>query len=556
MLDSIVVAVLLSGLPSSAAGEPGGAVDLAGVESVEETTESLANSLLDLSVAARSGDASRLGPHLDERLSRLALPTRPGRPRPLWRWVLQRDWAAGPGGPVGRDEAVAAFQRLLDRWSSIEDVRFKVKASRVTSGEEGERRAEGTFKSWIVGRDAEGRREWLRGVGTVRARNPGEGWLITELAFETQASQVGMRDMFSECSGPAGLAREDPAFAERTERLRSFGAAAADVDGDGLVDLFATAHDRNYLYLNQGDGTFREVAADALVATLPRPGLAPLFLDHDGDGDRDLFMTSVGPQYLFENRLVPDGRLTFRDVSSRAGVERVAVGHSAAAGDLTGDGWPDIVVASYNDYGKVMPDSWDAATNGTPNLAFVNRGDGTFREAGAELGLADRRWSYAVEVADVDDDADLDVVVANDFGGPTGLFENRGPAATPRFVDVAAERGLADVGYGMGVSLGDVDNDGDLDLHVTKMSSTAGRRILGRLEGSHLPGRDGLAQAASGDSLYENVGGGRFRDVSQRSGALSAGWAWGGGFLDMDNDGHEDLHVPNGFISGKSLRDT
>jgi hypothetical protein len=163
----------------------------------------------------------------------------------------------------------------------------------------------------------------------------------------------------------------------------------------------------------------------------------------------------------------------------------------------------------------------------------------------------DRRWSYAAAFADLDGDGRLDLYVANDFG-ENALFINQGG----RFADQAAERGVLDPGYGMGVSFGDYNNDGLLDLHVTNMSSTAGNRILSRLLPNSGPKDNVLLKLAAGNSLYQNRGEGFFRDVTAEAGPFSAGWAWGGGFLDFDNDGWEDLFSPNGFISGKSMKDT
>ena len=198
-----------------------------------------------------------------------------------------------------------------------------------------------------------------------------------------------------------------------------------------------------------------------------------------------------------------------------------------------------------------MPNSWHQATNGTPNLLFINQGDLRFREAGSEWGVRDGRWSYAAAFADIDGDADQDLYVANDFG-ENGLYLNEGG----RFRDVAAERGVLDPGNGMGVSFGDFDNDGSLDLHVSNMSSTAGNRILSRL----LPGAtsdNGAPQEARlGQPIYRGDGEGGFTDATQDLGGISAGWAWGGGFFDFDNDGWQDVYTPNGFISGKTMDDT
>jgi len=139
--------------------------------------------------------------------------------------------------------------------------------------------------------------------------------------------------------------------------------------------------------------------------------------------------------------------------------------------------------------------------------------------------------------------------VANDFGGGNALYLRRGD----RFLDEARARGVSDDAYGMGVSFGDYDNDGRLDLHVTRMSSTAGRRILARLD---TPALGTLLRLSAGNGLYRNLGGGRFEDVTSAAGPFPAGWAWGGGFVDVDNDGFEDLYTPNGHLSGAEEKDT
>jgi hypothetical protein len=148
---------------------------------------------------------------------------------------------------------------------------------------------------------------------------------------------------------------------------------------------------------------------------------------------------------------------------------------------------------------RITPDSWHKATNGTPNLLFINQGGLTFREAAREWGVDDRRWSYAAAFADVNGDGKPDLYVANDFG-ENALFVNRGG----RFDDEAKARGVLDPGNGMGADFGDYDNDGLLDLVVTNMSSTAGNRILGRMFPAATPQENVLKKLASGNSLFRN----------------------------------------------------
>jgi hypothetical protein len=541
-------------------------VDRERLETTEDLSESLANDLLDLSVAVRDRDLTRMARFFAPGLMAAPMPTTPGVATPEVKWLSRRTWSVADGTtarPVERDAVLAEWERMLAHFASIEDARFKVRATafhdasravRGTSTPTAVPGAGGTVAVafWLVGRNGDGQREWLRGSFEAGVTYPDGGpWRITSVAAPVIGSMTVSTDLFSEVSTPAGVARRIPAYGSPGNTGFTWpGAAAADIDGDGTIDLFVTTPRGNLLYLNDGTGRFRDVSAASGVSAAAS-GSAPLLLDVDNDGDLDAFISAVGPQVLLENRLVPDGRLAFQDVSLEARVAVNAVGFSAAAADINDDRRPDIYVASYNAYGRVTPNSWSAATNGTTNLLFVSQPDGTYREEAARWGVDDGRWSYAAAFADLTGDGRQDLYVANDFG-ENALFVRNGD----RFVDEARARGVVDPGNGMGVSFGDYNNDGHLDLHVTNMSSSAGTRILGRLVTGADRTDNVLVKLASGNNLYVNDGGGNFRDVTRAVGGLSGGWAWGGGFIDVDNDGREDLYTPNGFISGRSMKDT
>lgn len=556
--------VLLFLFPAPAGAQEPVPAETKQLEVTEDLSESLANDLLDFSVAVRDRDLRFMADFIAEPIRATPFPGRPEPTAKEIKWIERHAWklAAKPRR-MSRQEFLQSLAAWLSHLHDMEDARFKVKQAQfdesagVVAGAEVPTaqvgsRGQAQVKFFLIGRDGTGRREWTRGLlrTTVR-RGENNRWQFEQLAVEKLDSMVATTDLFSEVSIPAGVATTRPPYGSpQNTDFVWHGAAAADWDNDGWIDLLVTGSDRNFLYRNNGQGGFEEVS-DAVGLGLVDAGVAPVAVDYDNDGDLDVFVSAVGPQILLENRLVPEGKLAFRDVSVAAGVAVVALGFSAAAGDVNGDGWRDLYVTSYNHYGQVMPNSWFRATNGTPNLLFINQGNGRFREQAARWGVDDRRWSYAAAFADVNGDGRQDLYVANDFG-ENGLFINRGN----RFEDEARQRGVLDPGYGMGVSFGDYNNDGQLDLHVTNMSSTAGNRILARLFPEEKPEDNVLKKLAAGNSLFENQGDGYFRDVTAEAGGFSGGWAWGGGFLDFDNDGWEDLFTPNGFISGTSMKDT
>ncbi len=558
MNKTLFIACILAGcFGCSLLQEEGKKIDLSQLEAVEELTESLANHLLELSVAARQKDQAAIADFFTASLSSPPFPSMPQDEKPTLKWLSEHGWSvesANPG-PTERQEFLESFYTFLDHFQSIEDARFKVKSSSVAGDG---KTVTGILKFFVVGRDREGRREWVQGLTDFQAHPQGhEKWQIAALTVTEISSQIAGEELFDEVGGPLGFTASDPPFLNRPKsRYLYHGASAADLNNDGFLDLFSPGIDRNYLYLNRGDGTFEEAANRAGLEVTPEVGTAALFLDYDKDGDTDLFLAAVGKQMLFQNRLVPDGNLYFQDVSEQAGISVPSYGFSSAAADVNRDGWPDIYLTSYNELGEILPESFVGGLNGTPNLLFINQGNGRFSEAAAEWGVNDTRWSYAAAFADLDDDGDLDLYVANDFAGGSRLYWNQLVQGEERFIEAAPEQGALDMGCGMGVSFGDYDNDGDLDLHVTNMSSIAGNRILDRLYPDESADEVLLKKLAAGNSLYENLGNGTFRDRSAEAGPFVAGWAWGGGFIDFDNDGWEDLYTPNGFLSGKTMKDT
>lgn len=354
-----------------------------------------------------------------------------------------------------------------------------------------------------------------------------------------------------ESSEQAGLrfthrqARFDPKLANVEPHLAALGASVsvADADGDGRPDVYLTssaAGSANALFLNLGDGRFEDVAARAGLAELNVPGegacMGSLWGDIDNDGDEDLLVYRYGQLALFRN----EGGLRFTDVSAASGIRRWMNVHAATFFDYDRDGLLDLYVGGYYPETfdlfavattKIMHESFEFARNGGHNVLFRNRGDGSFEDVTAATGCDSTRWTMAVAAADIDLDGWQDLYLANDYG-PEELFLNRGGA---RFE--LANVGLGeDSKSGMSVTLGDVRNNGRLDVFVTNIS-----RAGFLFQGNNL--RLNLLPEAG---RFENVA----RDV-----VADCGWAWGAQFGDFDNDGDADLFVANGFISADRERD-
>ena len=329
------------------------------------------------------------------------------------------------------------------------------------------------------------------------------------------------------------------------------GAAFFDYDADADLDLFLVNGTRlgydesqglsNALFRNEGGGRFVEVTGPAGLESYGW-GQGAWVVDHDNDGDRDLFITRYGRNLFYRNR----GDGTFEEVGKEVGLDDSEWGTGAAFGDLNGDGVADLVVVNYVDF--------DTDTTPAPGeepfcfflgipvmcgpkgltpahpILYRGRADGTFvRVEGRAIGV-ERYFGLGVVLGDLDNDGDLDVYVANDQT-PNNFYRNDSQDGALDFADVGLSAGLAynedgRAQAGMGVDLGDYDNDGQLDVVVTNFSHDY-------------------------NTIYRAAGGGWFLDESFSAGVAEASYAylgWGVGFRDLDRDGWLDLAVLNGHV--------
>jgi hypothetical protein len=321
------------------------------------------------------------------------------------------------------------------------------------------------------------------------------------------------------------------------------GVSVVDVNNDGWPDLYFT-NSRfgapNALYLNRGDGTFVDVARQAGIADVNRPGegvsMGAVWGDFDNDGLEDLLIYKWGYIQLFKNL----GNLHFRDVTEAAGLRQWMNSNGAIWFDYDRDGLLDLYVTGYfrSDIDlwhvkttRIMENSFEFAQNGGKNRLFHNLGGGRFEDVTDQMGVGSTRWTLAAAAADFNGDGWPDLFLANDYG-PEELYVNQGGK---RFVLQRA--GLeSDSKSGMSASLGDVLNRGRMDVFVTNISE-----------------RGYLFQ---GNNLRLNFLSelGRFEQGANGSALADAGWAWGAQLGDLDNDGRNELFIANGYVSGDRNR--
>ena len=339
----------------------------------------------------------------------------------------------------------------------------------------------------------------------------------------------------------------------------SGGVAIFDYDGDGRPDIYlvngstlAAMHGkerppRAALYHNLGNWKFEDVTEKAGVAN-ERWGFSVAVGDYNNDGRPDMFVGNFGVSRLYRN----NGDGTFTDVAEKLGVARKGWSTGASWGDYDGDGRLDLFVPGYVqiDFNNLPPRPSDAAKSGGMSQNFCmfrgvpvmcgprglpgesdtlyhQKPDGTFEDVSVKAGVSDpeKYYGFSSAFVHVDDDKLLDLIVVND-STPNQLYINKGNGT---FEEIGYPSGVAlnENGReqaGMGLAVGDYDNDGRIDFHITNFSDDS-------------------------NVLYHNDGDNNFTDVTFQAGLGEVSipfLGWGTSFLDFDNDGWLDLFVVNG----------
>ena len=339
------------------------------------------------------------------------------------------------------------------------------------------------------------------------------------------------------------------------------GLAIADVDGDGLLDIyFVSQLGGNQLWRNSGGGKFENITASAGVAAGGHVGVTASFADIDNDGDPDLYVTTVrGGNRLFEN----DGGGRFRDISKTSGVNYV--GHSSGAlfFDYDRDGLLDLLLVNVGRYttnvlageadryyvafedafsGHLKPERTERS------ILFRNAGKNRFVDVSVRTGLRDPSWTGDASAVDGNDDGWPDVYLVN-MQGDDQYYENVGGT---RFVRKSRQIFPKTSWGSMGIKVFDFNNDGRQDIFVTDMHSDMSETIgpeREKLKSSMqwpVEFRGNGETSIWGNTLFMKEGPGKFREVSDEIGVENY-CPWGPSVGDLNADGFEDIFIASGM---------
>ncbi len=325
----------------------------------------------------------------------------------------------------------------------------------------------------------------------------------------------------------------------------SAGLALFDYDNDGDTDIYflngaplkgtpCKDAPKNALYRNDGRWKFTDVTDGARVGDTGY-GLGVAVGDYDNDGDADIYLNNYGPNVLYRN----DGNGAFTDVTQKAGVDN---GDKVGAGtcflDMDGDGDLDLYVSNYLDFAydkHVLTASKGHPVYANPRFypplpdtVYRNNGDGSFTDVSGESGVgAHAGWGMGIVCGDYDNDGDTDVFIGNDVA-ENFLFQNDGSGV---FEEVGLMTGTAydlhgDEQGSMGVDCGDYNNDGLLDFFVTSYQEQLATLYKNLGDDSF---EDVTLQTGAGTGTLPNV-------------------TWGNSFVDLDNDGDRDIFIACGHL--------
>ncbi len=335
------------------------------------------------------------------------------------------------------------------------------------------------------------------------------------------------------------------------------GVAAGDVNNDGLVDLYFTGNMvSGRLYINLGDLKFQDITASAGVETIGWSNGVTM-IDINQDGYKDIYVCRGGPrgtdEKLRANLLfINQGDNTFIESAAEFGLADTDYTVQTTFLDFDKDGDLDVYLLSNAlvDYNRntSRPRNLDGKAPSVDKF-YVNNGDNTFTDISTNAGILIEGFGLGVQVCDINNDSWPDLYISNDFLTDDLIYINQ---QNGTFINEASKYLKHQTFNGMGNDLADFNNDGLTDIVVLDMYPADNkRRKLTMMGNNHDEFHTGLSYGYQPqyvrNTLQLNNGNGTFSEIGQLVGIEATDWSWSALFADYDNDGLKDLFITNGY---------
>ena len=342
------------------------------------------------------------------------------------------------------------------------------------------------------------------------------------------------------------------------------GVAAGDINNDGLPDLYFTGNESpNKLYLNKGNFQFEDIAAAAGVVGGKGWHNGVTMVDINSDGLLDIYVCRGGwlkDPALRKNLLfINKGGEKFEEKAAQYGIADPGHSFQSAFFDFDNDGDLDLYLINHPEDGSVLlsqqyiKESIEGRANGSRDFKdrlYRNEGNDKFTDVTESAGMNNTYgYGLGVSIADLDNNGFLDVYVGNDYNEPDYLFMNNGDGT---FTESIKERTRHIAVHSMGIDISDIDHDGKEDIFITEMLPEDYKRSKINMSDMN-PAlfeelvENGFHHCYMHNVLQMNLGNGHFSEVSQLAGLSKTDWSWACFVTDFDNDGLRDVFISNGY---------
>lgn len=333
-----------------------------------------------------------------------------------------------------------------------------------------------------------------------------------------------------------------------------------DVNKDNLPDLFFTGNlVPSRLYLNKGNLQFEDVTAKSGIASRKEKWpYGASMVDFDGDDDLDIYICMSrwdNPEQRANEMWVNNGDGTFTEMAAKLGIDDKSYSTHANFFDCDNDGDLDIYLVTHPvdfiDKNKTRYFQKIEQGKNLSNQFYINNGDGTFSEVHMQMGINNHGYGLSATVGDINDDGFQDVFVANDYAmyDYVYVYDNK----TKKYRDESLTAIKKTSINSMGSDIADFNNDGFLDMFVVDMDMEDNYTYKTFMLSSQVEIMRILLNAGYGyqnrsNSMQMNNGDGTFSEISRTANVSTTDWSWTTFFTDFDNDGYKDLYIANGFL--------